>query len=683
MSIETNLAGRLRNTKLPVSHSLLPVFEAVVNSIHSIEERDDRDSRGTISVEILRKDSGPELDLEGRKKRGADFIPEITSFKVTDNGIGFDDENLKSFRTLDSDHKAEKGCRGIGRLMWLKAFGSVHIDSVSKRGDAFLRRNFNLDSIAGVSEPQESALTPPVKRETTITLSDFQSRYQQSSRKSVEIIARNLFEHCIWYFLREGGAPEIKVFDSESSLSLDQIYEESIIGQIECETTKVKGSDFDLIHVRMKAATAQDHKISYCAANRLVREEEISGKIPGLFGRLQDGESSFVHHCYVTSKYLDENVRPERTGFDIEEQSEEDLLSELSISIDEIRAACLVKVQEKLASFLEAGIAASQQRVQSYIDNAAPRYRPIIHHMKSDDLMVDPKISDKELELLLHKQLAEFERGLLSEGHEILKPRMSETYDQYTGRVQEYLMRASELKKSDLANYVSHRRVILDLFESAIQRDTEGKYSREDLIHQLIIPMGVESSEIPADEGNLWLIDERLAFHNYLASDKTLKSMPITKSDSTKEPDIVSLKVFDNPLLVAEGQKLPLASITVIEIKRPMRNDAKEGEDKDPIEQALGYLERIRNGQATTPKGRLIPGSESIPGFCYILADLTEKMVGRCKTRDLKLTSDKMGYFGYNNSYNAYIEVATFDRLLNSAKERNRAFFDKLGFPIT
>ena len=35
MSLQTNLKGRLRNTSLPKSHGLMPVFEAVVNSIHS------------------------------------------------------------------------------------------------------------------------------------------------------------------------------------------------------------------------------------------------------------------------------------------------------------------------------------------------------------------------------------------------------------------------------------------------------------------------------------------------------------------------------------------------------------------------------------------------------------------------------------------------------------------------
>jgi len=42
-----------------------------------------------------------------------------------------------------------------------------------------------------------------------------------------------------------------------------------------------------------------------------------------------------------------------------------------------------------------------------------------------------------------------------------------------------------------------------------------------------------------------------------------------------------------------------------------------------------------------------------------------------------------MGYFGFNEPHKAYIEVMSFDRLVNSATERNRAFFDKLGLPST
>ena len=157
--------------------------------------------------------------------------------------------------------------------------------------------------------------------------------------------------------------------------------------------------------------------------------------------------------------------------------------------------------------------------------------------------------------------------------------------------------------------------------------------------------------------------------------------MPITGCLDGKEPDICVLNVFDEPILVAEGQRVPLASIVIVEIKRPMRNDAAAGEIKDPVEQALGYLERIREGGAKTAAGRPIPRSEDIPGFCYAICDLTPSIIKRCKALNLTPTNDHLGYFGYNSNYKAYIEVISFDRLLASARERNRAFFDKLGLP--
>jgi hypothetical protein len=112
-----------------------------------------------------------------------------------------------------------------------------------------------------------------------------------------------------------------------------------------------------------------------------------------------------------------------------------------------------------------------------------------------------------------------------------------------------------------------------------------------------------------------------------------------------------------------------------------MRNDARAGEEKDPVEQALGYLDRIRNGGAQTSSGKQIPRSEHIPGFCYAICDLTPSVLNRCKLLGLKATSDNLGYFGYNSNFESYIEVISFERLLNSARERNRAFFDKLGLP--
>jgi hypothetical protein len=608
-------------------------------------------------------------------------LPPIHAFVVTDNGLGFTDDNLTSFETLDTDFKARLGCRGVGRLLWLKAFERAEIVSTYAGSDGKKwTRNFVFGPPRGTYDltHEESSLEAPVS--TSVRLEGFKKWYSDRAPRSSQKIATSLLEHCLWYFVRPGGAPQIDIIDDLERLSLDDVYEAYMCESASTESLMLREQEFTLTHVKLKASSGKQHEIAWCAAGRLVKEESITGKIPGLHGRLHDGAEEFTYSCYVSSPYLDERVRSERFAFDINEVND-DLFADVDLSLREIRIRVLESVSHYLDENLSENRNAGRERVERFVANRAPRYRPVLGRMQTETLDVDPTISDRDLDLLLHRQLSEFEATLLSDGHELMAAGDDEPADEYKLRLSGYLERANELKNSDLANYVFHRKVILDLFQKAIQRGDDGKYVREDVVHELIMPMRKTSNEVRADSSNLWLIDERLAFHSYLASDRPLSAMPITGSSSNKEPDICVLNVYDEPLLVAEGQSLPLASIVIVEIKRPMRNDAAAGETKDPIEQALGYLRRVRDGGALTPQGRIIPGSQSIPGFVYVLCDLTQSVKDRCLVLGLRETSDFMGYFGFNPNFNAYIEVFSFDRLLNGARERNRAFFDHLGLP--
>lgn len=683
MSMQTNLGGRLRNTSLPLTAGLLPLFEAVVNSIHGIEEAGLSPETGRIVIEVLRKPKQERLQLErAEKKAGPAVHEDIVGFKVTDNGIGFTDANMQSFETLDTDYKAAKGGRGIGRLVWLKAFGSVHVLSVYKATNQISkRRKFDFDAGRGVTPISDEKLPSEQAPETTIHLDDFKAAYRDNSRKTLNAISESILEHCLWYFVRPGGGPHISLHDNGDAVQLDALYEAKMHSSASTQNLEIGGRTFELTHVKLRSNLLGAHALAFCAQNRVVTEEKLAGKVSGLHGRLSDASGEFVYECYVRSTLLDDAARPERTGFDIVE--EPDPLFETSdLSLQQIRSAVIEQAAAHLAPYLSESMQRSKQRIESFITKRAPRYRPIMARIPQQSLNVDPDISDKELELILHKFLADIEGQLLAEGHEIMTAGNDENYPEYRKRLAAYLCKAEDIKRSDLANYVSHRKVILDLLQMAIQRSPGGDYAREDLIHNLIMPMGTTSCEVMPDNCNLWLVDERLAFHDYLASDKTLTSMPITGSNDMKEPDLCALNVFNNPILVSEGSRLPLASIVVVEIKRPMRNDAKAGEVDDPVEQAIGYLNRIRRGQVQTPQGRPIPESQDIPGFCYVLADITPKMAERCEVHhDLKVTHDKMGFFGYKTNCNAFIEVISFDRLVNAARERNRAFFDKLGLP--
>ncbi|OPB31360.1 hypothetical protein [Bartonella sp. AR 15-3] len=164
--MRTNLSGRIRNTSLPENHALLPLFEAIVNSIHSIEEIGNDFSSSYIIISVIRSEQTAlplEEDTEKQNKT------QIIGFKVIDNGTGFNDHNLQSFETLDSDNKREKGCRGVGRLLWLKAFDDIKVRSIYEADKELKGREFSFDTVEGIKELRNFQ-DDCAKRETIVEL---------------------------------------------------------------------------------------------------------------------------------------------------------------------------------------------------------------------------------------------------------------------------------------------------------------------------------------------------------------------------------------------------------------------------------------------------------------------------------------------------------------------------------
>jgi DNA topoisomerase VI subunit B len=117
-----DVIGRINNMRLPDGKTaiLYSVYEAVSNSIHAINDRfseGDAASKGKIHVDI----SVGEQD-------------DIDSISITDNGIGFTPENIRSFETSDSRFKYQRGGKGVGRFIWFKMFKSIKVDSIVRKG---------------------------------------------------------------------------------------------------------------------------------------------------------------------------------------------------------------------------------------------------------------------------------------------------------------------------------------------------------------------------------------------------------------------------------------------------------------------------------------------------------------------------------------------------------------------
>lgn len=113
-----DLIGRVRNFELPRTKPLMPLFETIVNSIYAIEERQQNDDKlkGYINIQIIRE-SQMWLHTNGIDSS----INDIIGFVVIDNGIGFDDNNMKSFLQSDSTYRAERGWQRCWKIRLAKS----------------------------------------------------------------------------------------------------------------------------------------------------------------------------------------------------------------------------------------------------------------------------------------------------------------------------------------------------------------------------------------------------------------------------------------------------------------------------------------------------------------------------------------------------------------------------------
>lgn len=685
----TNLEGRVKNTSLPNCRGLLPLFEAVVNAIHAIESKLVRSENDKIEITILRdKEEEEYID----SKPGKPALGKITGFIIQDQGVGFDDENYKAFQELDTPHKQELGGRGIGRLMWLKAFDKIDIESIYEEQGRKFRRSFSFNVKEGVIENPPCEVNYSANTGSTIKLIGFLEKYRNNVHKSGELIARDILEHCMWYFLRDGGAPRIELMDgNDSIIRLDDVYEQSISRDANEATFRIKGVEFKVIHLKLRNDIGGDACVAYCANNRVVKTQQFSGGYEWLGRKMSDSDGVFVYRGYVTSSFLDERVRADRLGFDLEGDAGA-LFETVFISEDDIISKLGIIVSEYLADEKAKLMTAGYHRVRNFVENKAPRYRAILTDMEEE--MVNPDSSDKDLELQLHKKYAEVEADLIKKGQNISSEIENLSSDEGKQRLQEFLGKLEQVKSSELSAYVFYRKYALDLLKKLLKMRADGKHEKEENIHKLIFPMRVTSDSCKIHTSNLWIIDERLAFHHFLASDLPLSSLPISDTSSRLEPDLVSLKVMeqdfvstaqiaDTPLLVSDADRHngSYASLAVVEFKRPMRNDMSS-EDKDPIKQVLDYFQKLKDGNVYDVYHRPID-INNVPLYGYIIADLTKRMREWCDYAELTETPDHGGYYGYKKKHGVYIEVISYDKLVKAAYERNAAFFEKLGLGYT
>jgi hypothetical protein len=209
MSMRIDIRGRVDNTELPASKWLLPLFEAIVNSIDAI--REGTAGRGEILITVERSLSQGVLTDDAKAT-----LP-ITAFGIQDDGVGFTDENFNAFCTSDTRIKAGLGGKGVGRFVWLKGFERVHIESVYRASDGKNhKRSFDFTySDEGVVDHRDVEM-PGEPVQTTVRLQSLKSKYREESPKTSAGIADRIIEHCMRYFVQQ-RCPNVRLHDSATS----------------------------------------------------------------------------------------------------------------------------------------------------------------------------------------------------------------------------------------------------------------------------------------------------------------------------------------------------------------------------------------------------------------------------------------------------------------------------------
>jgi hypothetical protein len=673
MSIRVNIANQVRQTTVLAWRPLLPLFEAVINSFQAIKEAKlPSNIPGHVIIEVVR--DRQQLDLD---------VPPITGFRIIDNGIGLDDGNYDSFNTAFSPHKLARGGKGLGRFTWLKAFDHARIDSTFKDDDGLHTRSFIFDENYDVDDkrglPKRATQTQPT---TTIELVDLKPQYHDQCPRSTEVFIQKLIEHFILVFL-DKDCPEVTVTDLGRHYKIKDIFEKDYKASASSHFFEIGPYPFTLHGFRLPTSRATKHKLVYAADQRSVLSDKLADLLPNLTSRLEDENGKpFFYLGIIQSPYLSERVNTNRTDFEFGDPDDAELelpLAELQlIPKGEIRNKALPFVQEDLKDVIDTINSLKLDRIRRYVREEAPQYRILL---KNADKFLDrlpPTPTRAEMETALHPELFLRETELKRESSRIIREAGKITdYEAYHKEFTKFIDEYNELGVSALAQYVQHRRIILDFLERAIKLPEDKKnYPLERVVHHLVFPMQHTSDDIPSSEQNLWMIDERLTFHSFISSDKRNNSIPVLESNDKQRGDIV---IFDERIIFSDERPdkgHPLNSIIVIEFKQPGRN--KYTGDENPVLQAAKVINAVREGKYKH-NGRAIPiASADIPATIFVVADLTPKLRQVLIDFNATMTPDKQGFYGYHANHKVYYEVMDYTKMLSDATKRNRIFFDKL-----
>lgn len=643
--VKPDMRAVLERTHLAkTTHNLLlPVIEAISNAIHSIEERfqNKAQRKGVISVHFTNL-----LD------------PAHLEISITDNGVGLTPDNFQSFRTPFSGHKLKKRGRGFGRFVSFKIFDSVRYSSCYALPPKQYR-SFKFD-LSNENELIYSDNHADFEETgTSVFLSNpHQDWHQEISSLTEEAVVSEIANEFLPHFLY-GWIPRILIkYGENAPINLrdrfKNIFVEADSGHIEC---LIDGDperlQFSIARIP-RTHSFKTHCLLFSAADRIVGSpRDITNKIGQPYFQ-NNKDERYIVVAVVRGEALDKRLDDTRSRINISPQTVDQIVGMVCERIEALERIQIKKLKDRQATELEAALR------ENPILRAGLRGKTISDYVSGKPNNWDSEKFISDLAVMRYRATEDLSKAIAA---------AAASPEDYVANLKEIAGQLDQTKKDALAEYVLHRRSVIELVEAARKFKGDGSRAPEDEIHELVFRRFGDSHSVGYFQHNLWLLDDALAFLPYVSSDRTLHGSRRRKGD--KVPDLL---FFDDSLILGDDQG---HTVIIVEFKKPSRNDYRYGDEKtDPVRQVINtFKHATAAGGITKTDGSFQSFASATRRFGFIVADLTSTLVEVLRDNDFKNDWDPRVYFRFRDNEQIYIQCFGYDYLVETAKKRNEAFF--------
>jgi len=705
---------------------LRPIYEAFTNSLEAIVIAEKNE---------LLTDKKINIDLVLSEQR---LVPEDDnrfSFEkiiIEDTGIGFPDSEYVRFISLNDTGKGYSN-RGTGRVQYLHFFNTTEISSVyadSSSGTGFKLRAFTLSKqkaflnknaivlLTSETEIDSSSSRTSVVFKTPLVNKDCQ-KYEELT---AEELKKNLLEHYLGYFCENRSSlPQINIrlihrkYKKKSkkaemvpeivgivSITSEDIPKEQKSVEIEMHYQRF---NFDKRQyeesskkeiVTLKGFRIQKNKLAENRIRVTSKGQITHTKVPLASMSSKDEINSYRYLFLLSSKYFDQKDSDVRGHLKIPKKSEIHPSAKTQTDFyaeEESEWIFFEDIQEEANHQINRMYREIQEKAKEKEKNIEALKRMFL--LKDDSLDgVNVAITDSDTDVLkkIYRSEAEKRAKLDAElKHRIENLKALDTtnpdYQSHLEKEVNELMTQIPLQnKNEISRYIARRKLVLELFEKIINRQTEvqncadadpsQRDKTEALIHNLIFSQKSKDPSL----SDLWLINEEFIYFQG-SSEIPLGEVEVNgKRLFKKEFSKIEQEYFENGNGVKTKKRPDVllfpeeGKCIILEFKHP------DVDVSDYLGQVKKYASWIMNYSIEELKitkfyGHLI-GENIIPAD-VISADGNFDKPAKfdyvycpyIPIKDLDLVTTKGAL---------YMEVIKYSVLLKRAKLRNKIFIDKL-----